>query len=54
MSKRLKNYPDPEIVVDTHGADALRMVSAAMRANCVWYMLACIYTQYATRTWTFS
>jgi len=25
MSKRLKNYPDPEIVVDTHGADALRM-----------------------------
>ena len=25
MSKRLKNYPDPEIVVQAHGADALRM-----------------------------
>lgn len=25
MSKRLKNYPDPEIVVNKHGADALRL-----------------------------
>jgi hypothetical protein len=25
MSKRLKNYPDPELVVNAHGADALRM-----------------------------
>ena len=25
MSKRLKNYPDPEVVVNAHGADALRM-----------------------------
>ena len=25
MSKRLKNYPDPEIVIAAHGADALRM-----------------------------
>ena len=25
MSKRLKNYPDPEIVISAHGADALRM-----------------------------
>ncbi|XQJ32034.1 isoleucyl-tRNA synthetase, putative [Leishmania guyanensis] len=25
MSKRLKNYPEPKVVVDTYGADALRM-----------------------------
>ena len=25
MSKRLKNYPDPTLVVDAHGADALRL-----------------------------
>ena len=25
MSKRLKNYPDPELVINAHGADALRM-----------------------------
>ena len=25
MSKRLKNYPDPSIVMDKHGADALRL-----------------------------
>ena len=25
MSKRLKNYPDPVIVIDQHGADALRL-----------------------------
>jgi len=25
MSKRLKNYPDPKIVIDKYGADALRM-----------------------------
>lgn len=25
MSKRLKNYPDPTLVVDNHGADALRL-----------------------------
>lgn len=25
MSKRLKNYPDPNIVVNSHGADALRL-----------------------------
>jgi isoleucyl-tRNA synthetase len=24
MSKRLKNYPDPELVINAHGADALR------------------------------
>jgi isoleucyl-tRNA synthetase len=25
MSKRLKNYPSPVLVVDSHGADALRL-----------------------------
>lgn len=25
MSKRLKNYPDPQAVIDAHGADALRL-----------------------------
>jgi isoleucyl-tRNA synthetase len=25
MSKRLKNYPDPELVINAHGADALRL-----------------------------
>ncbi|RNF26894.1 isoleucine--tRNA ligase [Trypanosoma conorhini] len=25
MSKRLKNYPEPSKIIDTHGADALRM-----------------------------
>ncbi|PWU97758.1 putative valyl-tRNA synthetase [Trypanosoma cruzi] len=25
MSKRLKNYPEPNIIIDTYGADALRM-----------------------------
>ncbi|KAG8347703.1 putative isoleucyl-tRNA synthetase [Trypanosoma vivax] len=25
MSKRLKNYPEPGVVIDAHGADALRM-----------------------------
>jgi isoleucyl-tRNA synthetase len=25
MSKRLKNYPDPELVINSHGADALRL-----------------------------
>ncbi|KAJ1484594.1 Aminoacyl-tRNA synthetase [Baffinella frigidus] len=25
MSKRLKNYPDPELVINKHGADALRV-----------------------------
>lgn len=25
MSKRLNNYPDPSLVVDTHGADAVRL-----------------------------
>jgi isoleucyl-tRNA synthetase len=25
MSKRLKNYPDPVVIVDQYGADALRL-----------------------------
>ena len=25
MSKRLKNYPDPNLVIDKYGADALRL-----------------------------
>ena len=25
MSKKKKNYPDPKLVVDKHGADALRL-----------------------------
>ena len=36
MSKRLKNYPDPLVVVDEYGADALRaylISSAAVRAE---------------------
>mmetsp|Transcript_4112 Transcript_4112/g.9856 ORF Transcript_4112/g.9856 Transcript_4112/m.9856 type:complete len:1132 (+) Transcript_4112:26-3421(+) len=36
MSKRLKNYPDPEVVVSEHGADALRLYlinSPAVRAE---------------------
>lgn len=36
MSKRLKNYPDPNVVVDEYGADALRaylISSAAVRAE---------------------
>jgi isoleucyl-tRNA synthetase len=26
MSKSLKNYPDPNLVIDTYGADATRFV----------------------------
>ena len=36
MSKRLKNYPDPQMVIDTYGADALRAYlinSAVVRAE---------------------
>lgn len=36
MSKRLKNYPDPQYVIDTYGADALRLYmiqSPAVRAE---------------------
>jgi len=36
MSKRLKNYPDPSVVMDKHGADAMRfylMMSPAVRAE---------------------
>ena len=36
MSKRLKNYPDPMLVIDTYGADALRaylVTSPAVRAE---------------------
>jgi isoleucyl-tRNA synthetase len=36
MSKRLKNYPDPLVVIDTYGADALRLClinSPAVRAE---------------------
>lgn len=36
MSKRLKNYPDPTVVIDEYGADALRaylVSSAAVRAE---------------------
>ncbi|MCX7044309.1 MAG: isoleucine--tRNA ligase [Candidatus Sumerlaeota bacterium] len=36
MSKRLKNYPDPNAVIDRHGADALRLFlidSPAVRAD---------------------
>jgi isoleucyl-tRNA synthetase len=36
MSKRLKNYPDPQKLMDTHGADALRLYmisSAVVRAE---------------------
>mgnify|MGYP001006500441 CR=1 FL=1 len=36
MSKRLKNYPDPHYVIDTYGADALRLYiidSPAIRAE---------------------
>jgi isoleucyl-tRNA synthetase len=28
MSKRLKNYPDPVIIIDTFGADAIRLYLA--------------------------
>ena len=28
MSKSLKNYPDPNLVIDTYGADATRFVLA--------------------------
>ena len=27
MSKRLKNYPDPNVVIDNYGADATRFVA---------------------------
>ena len=27
MSKSLKNYPDPNLVIDTYGADATRSVA---------------------------
>lgn len=36
MSKRLKNYPEPQSIIDTYGADALRfalMSSPAVRAD---------------------
>lgn len=36
MSKRLKNYPDPQLVVDKYGADALRyylLTSPVMKAD---------------------
>ena len=36
MSKRLKNYPDPQVIMDKYGADALRfylMSSPAVRAD---------------------
>jgi isoleucyl-tRNA synthetase len=36
MSKRLKNYPDPTLLIDTYGADAIRLYmlhSAAVRAE---------------------
>ncbi|MBF0106326.1 MAG: isoleucine--tRNA ligase [Deltaproteobacteria bacterium] len=36
MSKRLQNYPDPGLIIDTHGADALRLYmiqSPAVRAE---------------------
>ncbi len=36
MSKRLKNYPDPQMIIDTYGADALRAYlinSAVVRAE---------------------
>ena len=36
MSKRLKNYPDPNLIFETHGADALRaylVTSPAVRAE---------------------
>lgn len=36
MSKRLKNYPDPQKVIDKYGADALRyylLISPVMHAN---------------------
>lgn len=32
MSKRLKNYPDPELVISSEGADALRLVDSALAA----------------------
>ncbi len=28
MSKRLKNYPDPVLVIDAYGADAIRLYLA--------------------------
>lgn len=36
MSKRLKNYPDPEVVINKYGADAIRLYmlnSAAVKAD---------------------
>ena len=27
MSKSLKNYPDPNIIINTYGADATRLVN---------------------------
>lgn len=36
MSKRLKNYPDPTVIADQHGADAVRLYlcnSPAVRAD---------------------
>lgn len=36
MSKRLKNYPDPQLILDTYGADSLRLClinSPAVRAE---------------------
>ena len=36
MSKRLKNYPDPSLVVNSYGADALRLylVNSPVRELC--------------------
>ncbi len=33
MSKRLRNYPDPHYVLDTHGADALRFYLLSCKAT---------------------
>jgi isoleucyl-tRNA synthetase len=35
MSKRLKNYPDPQIILDKYGADALRYY---LLSSPVWFI----------------
>ena len=53
MSKRKKNYPDPNEVVNKYGADALRYVqySILFTTMYIYSNKYILYFYYSTRTW---
>jgi isoleucyl-tRNA synthetase len=54
MSKSLKNYPDPNLVIDTYGADATRFIFIPGKFHTIYTFLIAVQDvprKFTRRSW---